>query len=383
MRRLGLSLLVGWLALPALAQPGGRIPARFLTSPVGVGIYQEVSSAGRPGRYLGRSDRPVLLDARGSQVRLNFRAAGFRDFHLTVAPGYFYAHRQWPEQGVIELTPIGWWSWLRFRALGWLGLGSLLLALAGCLSGYRRGRAAPAPVGGYRMLELLGEGGCSRVYRAVPDQAGPGAHEGAVAFKIYREAGWAASNPSGHPGIVETYHCGQDQGVAYAVMELVPGGTLRARLGPQGAPVSEVRNWLGQLLDGLNFAHAQGFVHADLKPENILLSDSGRLKLTDFAGSRRALGTQAYLAPEQLLAQAVGPWTDQYGLALLAYEMLTGSLPAGGVTRSLQPLPPVRRAGEEIHPDLDPVLQKMLQVEPQHRFPTLHEAGVALLEALK
>lgn len=288
---------------------------------------------------------------------------------MTVAPGYFYRHERWPEQGEIRLAPESWTYWLATRPLVWVVLGSLCLLLA-----YRRAWAHR--LGDYQILELLGEGGFSKVYRA----QGP---QGPVALKLLRAGAAPHCGPAAdHAGIVQTYYRGQLQGQDCVVMELVSGGTLRNHLSPGGLPLPRVAQWLGQLLEALSFAHGQGVVHADLKPENVLLTLDGQVKLTDFAGPDGPRGTPAYMAPEQLLGQPVGEWTDQYGLALLAYEMLTGNLPVGALARGLQPLPPASRQRGDLDVRLDGVMERMLQVCPQDRYPCLEEAGRALLEAL-
>ena len=367
-----LSLLMVGCSWPTWGLPEPTLAGRFRTSPIQAGIYQEVSSPERPGRYLGRSDREIRLDARGSQVNLIFRAPGYQDYHLRIAPGYFYQHTWWPEQGRLEMTPTRWDTWVHAHSTGLLSLavGSLLLW------GLSLWRKATPPIGGYRLLRLLGQGGSARVYLAVPAGQGAGSRE-AVAVKVFKKPVGEHAPPAGHPGIVQTYHRGRSRGLDYAVMELLPGKTLRSLIRSGGMDRTTVVGWIRQILNALEFAHQHGALHADLKPENVLLAEDGTLKLTDFADCSQPPGTPAYFAPEQLLGRPVGVWTDQYGLGLLTFELLTGALPAGGVVRSVQPVAP-----GGLEKPVEAVLQRMLAIAPQDRFPSLHEAGQALLEAL-
>lgn len=371
MRWFAALLTAGWIA-PAWTLPGRAVPGRFLTSPANAGVYQEVSSPELSGRYLGQSDHLLWLDVRGTQLHLIFRAPGYQDYHLKMAPGYFYQHSQWPEQGMIELIPARWDTWLSAHLRGIL----LLAGLSLLLPGLARRRRAPAPIGGYHLLGLLGRGGSARVYRAVPLGQDSCSRE-AVAIKIYQNSMGEPANLGAHPGIVQIYHHGRDRGTDYVVMELLPGKTLRSAMRAGGIERTRAIRWIGQILAALEFAHQHDVLHGDLKPENILIAEDGSLKLTDFADSTSPQGTPAYFAPEQLLNKPVGVWTDQYGLGLLCFELLTGRLPSGGLTRSIQPF-----ESGQLEGPLEATLERMLATEPQHRFPTIHEAGQALLEHL-
>ena len=138
-----------------------------------------------------------------------------------------------------------------------------------------------------------------------------------------------------HPGLVGLHDGGTDSGRPFVVTDLVDGPTLAERLQDGPMPVNEVRPLGEQLADALAHVHAAGFVHRDIKPGNVLLEDGHRPKLADF-GIARALestaattegcvvGTAAYLAPEQVRGEPVGPPTDVYALGLLLLEALTG-----------------------------------------------------------
>ena len=348
---LGLTFTISGVA----AQP---LEARFRTQPAVVEVYQQVSSADRPGHFLGTSDRSIWLDAQASQLWLVFRAAGYQDRVVAVAPAYFRQRRQWPERGLLELTPNSHRAWLVW--------GPLLLGVGWV---WRCRPRRPGLLAGYELLQEVGRGGGGTVYRARVLNS----RESPVALKVFHESDGLRPQPSEHSGLVQIYHQGQIDGLAYQVMEWVGGGTLRQRLQPSGVPRATARLWLERLAEALQWAHRQGFVHGDLKPENVLFSETGTLKLADFAGCLG--GTPAYRSPEQLSGASVGPWTDQYGLALLAYEMLTGSIPAG-LTRTLHPLPALCEGS------LSCVLQRMSQPEPVDRYPDLARAAQELLECL-
>ena len=138
-----------------------------------------------------------------------------------------------------------------------------------------------------------------------------------------------------HPGLVGLHGGGTDAGCPFVVTDLVDGPTLAERLLDGALPADEVRTLGAQLADALAHVHAAGFVHRDIKPGNVLLESGHRPKLADF-GIARALestavttegcvvGTAAYLAPEQVRGEPVGPPTDVYALGLLMLEALTG-----------------------------------------------------------
>ncbi|MEV0570602.1 serine/threonine-protein kinase [Dactylosporangium sp. NPDC050588] len=194
----------------------------------------------------------------------------------------------------------------------------------------------------YRLIEQLGMGGMSVVWRARDEVLGrPVAvkHLAAAADprsrrRIQDEARAAAL--LSHPHIAAVYDFGHDaDGAPFVVMELVEGESLEDRLVRTGGPleVAESLRIAGQLASALAAVHERGLVHHDVKPANVMLTAGGP-KLVDFGVSAIAgnepdqlIGTPAYLAPERIRGVPPSPATDVYALGLVLYRMLTGALP--------------------------------------------------------
>ncbi|MGO1544191.1 MAG: Stk1 family PASTA domain-containing Ser/Thr kinase [Gulosibacter sp.] len=157
--------------------------------------------------------------------------------------------------------------------------------------------------------------------------------------RFIREA--RASARLAHPNLVNVYDQGEDEGLAYIVMEYVPGITLRDLLHDHHRlTVEQTIDIMDALLAGLQVAHRQGIIHRDIKPENVLLADDGRIKLSDFGLARAAtsntasgsvlLGTIAYLAPELVTKGTADVRSDIYSAGIMMYEMLVGEQPYRG-----------------------------------------------------
>ncbi len=203
-----------------------------------------------------------------------------------------------------------------------------------------------------------------------------------------------------HPHIVKCSDFDIEQGIPFLVMDLVPGGTLRDRH-PDGSivPLTDVVNYVGQVAEALQYAHKQGVVHLDVKPENMLLDAAGNVVLSDFGLARfthsisrkikltSLIGTVGYMAPEfiQSTPQAA---TDQYALAMVAYEWLAGTLPFGGSDEravALQhmstPPPSLRHYDPSIPAAVDEVICAALAKQPEERYPSIGEFAEALAHA--
>lgn len=144
-----------------------------------------------------------------------------------------------------------------------------------------------------------------------------------------------------HPNLVNVYDQGEDDGLAYLVMEYVPGITLRDLLHDHHRLTTEQTiDIMDAVLSGLQVAHRQGIIHRDIKPENVLLADDGRIKLSDFGLARAVtantasgsvlLGTIAYLAPELVTQGSADVRSDVYSAGIMMYEMLVGEQPYRG-----------------------------------------------------
>ncbi|WP_159571929.1 serine/threonine-protein kinase [Curtobacterium sp. 18060] len=205
--------------------------------------------------------------------------------------------------------------------------------------------------GRYRVTGTLGHGGMASVYRAVDEQLGR-----EVAVKVFRigpvDHGERARAESEiqtlatlrSPTLVTLYDAALDDedGDSYLVMELVPGSDLATRLREGPLDPTTAARVGSQVADGLSAVHAQGIVHRDVKPANVLLERDGtHVKLADFGiallrdasrvtGTGTVMGTAAYLAPEQVLAQEITGKADVYALGLVLLECMTGKTPFPG-----------------------------------------------------
>lgn len=214
------------------------------------------------------------------------------------------------------------------------------------------------------------------------------AEDEATRLRFRREAVAAAA--VAHPNIVATYDTGEDDGVAYIVMELVEGATLRQAIDLHGAlPPARAADIGAQVADALAAAHGRGLVHRDVKPSNVLVQLDGRVKVTDFGIAKVAdqpheeltragnvMGTARYLAPEQLDGGEVDERADVYALGLVMWEMLVGHAPFGADTelatamaRLTTPAPRVTDARPSIPPGLAHVVDRAIEREPARRWP--------------
>lgn len=204
--------------------------------------------------------------------------------------------------------------------------------------------------GRYRILREIAQGGMATVYEALDlrlsrhvavkimhTMLAQGPHRAQFEERFRREARSAAV--IANPHIVQVYDTGVDQGLDYLVMEYVHGISLRRDMARQGVyPLKETLRIVGEILDGLASAHRAGVIHRDIKPENILINDRGHVEITDFGLARAAaqatlsstgmlMGTAAYLAPETIENNEASPQSDLYAVGIIAYEMLTGTVP--------------------------------------------------------
>ncbi|WP_222849506.1 FHA domain-containing serine/threonine-protein kinase [Trebonia kvetii] len=278
------------------------------------------------------------------------------------------------------------------------------------LSGPLTGLAPGIRVAGYLLEQLVGVGGMAAVYRARDERLGRVvalkllAGDESVRSRFVREARAVAAVD--HPHIIPVYAAGEADGVQYIAMRFVAGDTLQGVLRTAGTLTPRrAASFISPVASALDAAHAAGLVHRDVKPGNILV-DSRRggpehAYLTDFGIARamlsmgtltvagQFLGTPDYAAPEQINGQPVDGRADQYALACVAYEMLTGTVPfprdsAWSVLYAHlnEPPPLVTRIRPELPRALHDVLAIALAKSPDYRYPTCGDFADALRLAL-
>ncbi|HET9634028.1 serine/threonine-protein kinase [Terrabacter lapilli] len=206
-------------------------------------------------------------------------------------------------------------------------------------------------------------------------------HERLFALRFRDEAVHSAALL--HTNIATVFDYGEDDGLAYLVMELVTGEPLSAILNERGAlPPGEVRSILGQAALALGVAHEARVVHRDIKPANIMVRDDGLVKLTDFGIARaldasghtqhgEMLGTPNYISPEQALGHAATGASDLYALGVVGHEMLSGKRPfdrgtpiATALSHVNEPTPPLP---DDVPADLRDLINECLEKDPEKR----------------
>jgi serine/threonine protein kinase len=266
-------------------------------------------------------------------------------------------------------------------------------------------------LGPYTIVELVAVGGMGEVYRAEDERL----HRD-VAIKVLpshlasdlgsldrfqREARAVAS--LSHPNILSIFDYGEEDGVQYAVTEMLEGETLRARLGRGRLTPREALDVMLGIADGVAAAHARGIVHRDLKPENIFITSEGRVKVLDFGlarggtgafAARRAsappiealptepgivLGTIGYLAPEQVEARTPTPATDVFALGCILFELIHGDVPFGGTSNVQAMVAVLHDTPPHLDdPRIDAIVQRSLAKSPHERFANAGELARAI-----
>ncbi|MBX6342429.1 MAG: serine/threonine protein kinase, partial [Thermomicrobiaceae bacterium] len=204
--------------------------------------------------------------------------------------------------------------------------------------------------GRYRLTRRIGEGSFSETYLATDSALGRQvavkvlreqyARDPRFVARFEREARAAAA--VAHPNVVEVFDYGRDAQTLFIVMEWVDGSDLKHLIMERAPlPIPEAVRLIREILRGLGAIHRAGIIHRDVKPQNVLLARDGTAKITDFGIARgaldtgltdtgMALGTAAYMAPEQASGQRLTPAADLYSAGVILYEMLTGRLPFPG-----------------------------------------------------
>lgn len=267
-------------------------------------------------------------------------------------------------------------------------------------------------LGKYELRAMLNRGGMGAVYKGFQSDLGrevavkvlpPAlASEANYLERFNREAKTAASLE--HPHIVPVYDFGVDNDISYVVMRLLTGGSLTDRLvklPPLG--LDEINSLLRQLCDALDYAHSHGVVHRDIKPSNVMfdqrksayLVDFGIAKLvqstTQLTSDNTFVGTPAYMAPEQWKNEKdrISQATDQYALAAMIYQLLSGTPPFEGDTpysmmhgHLTQPPTPLFIRREGIPQAISSVVERGLAKLPEERFPSCGDFANAFSAAV-
>jgi predicted Ser/Thr protein kinase len=267
-----------------------------------------------------------------------------------------------------------------------------------------RERLARTLAGRYEITQLLGRGGMAVVFLAQdlvlerqvaikvlpPDMS----HDVKLIPRFQQEAKTAAKLD--HPNIIPIYRVESEAGLNYFVMKYVSGSSLEQLLDQGPLPIDLARRVLRDAAMALGHAHKRGIVHRDVKPANIMLESDGRVVLTDFGiskaleggsaltGTGTIIGTPHYMAPEQAKGLEVDGRADQYALAVVGHQILTGKQPFDGSSHSIlykhvfEAPPRIFEARPEAPADLCAALDRALSKEPGKRFASMEDFAAAV-----
>ena len=294
-----------------------------------------------------------------------------------------------------------------------------LEAAAAILEESRKHAPALTPgrrLGRYEILSPLGAGGMGEVYRArdsklkrdVAVKVLPGYVSGDPEFLARFEREASAVAALSHPNILSIFDFGNEDGVAFAVMELLEGNTLREMLAAGPISQRKAADYAQQVARGLWAAHERGVVHRDLKPENLFVTRDGQVKILDFGLAKNVgraapgkqtsaptvsghtqpgtvMGTVGYMSPEQVRGLFVDHRSDIFCLGAVLYEMLSGRRAFSGATAAdtmsaiLNAEPPeLSGSGRKIPPGLDRIARHCLEKNAEERFQSARDLAFAL-----
>lgn len=256
-------------------------------------------------------------------------------------------------------------------------------------------------VGPYQLLRVLGQGGMATVHVARHLESGVEvalklmlphlAAEKSFVDRFLKEG--QATMGLKHPNVVEVLACGESGGRYYMALELLTGGNLEdLLLKTPRLPWPVALEFFAQLLNGLGYAHQNGVIHRDLKPANLLLSGNGVLKIADFGLAKvlgaaqvtqtgTMMGTPMYMSPEQAMGKHVDARSDLYTAGVILYELLSGTNPfktesiAASLGLVIQGAVPTLFAQDPCVPPMaEMVVERLMQLQPEHRFSTAQDA---------
>ncbi len=263
----------------------------------------------------------------------------------------------------------------------------------------------PQRLGNYRVLHLIGEGGLARAYlgehiflKTYSALKVPKLMLAQEDIEFFLNEARTGINLR-HPNIVRTLECGVEGGTTpYLVMDYAPGGSVNRRY-PKGTPLppAVIISYIKQAGSALQYIHDLGLIYQDVKPANMLLGSQGELLLSDFGlaaivhhtltqSPQDLMGTARYMAPEQFSGKP-RPASDQYALAVIAYEWICGDRPFDGSLMGLyqqhtfEPPPPLHTKVANIAPQVEEAIMKALSKDPRDRFANIQDFVNALEHA--
>src|SRR3954466_4341574 len=258
-------------------------------------------------------------------------------------------------------------------------------------------------VGRYEILREVGRGGMAMVYLArqtdldrfvaLKELGAFHASDPSFAQRFLRESRVAGS--LSHPNIVTVHDYFEHDGTPYIAMEYIERGSLRPYV--SNMTMAQIGGVLEGLLAGLTHPEAHDIVHRDLKPENLMVTADGRVKIADFGIAKATtrmqtgafltatgttVGTPTYMAPEQAMAQDIGPWTDLYSVGCMAFEMFTGNVPFHDSEAPMaillrhvnEPIAAVKSIRPEVDQRISDWVERLLVKEPEARTQNAQDA---------